>query len=76
MPMPALPMNHQVDIHSALPAFVNHLYPTFVFFSMQNAVEPMQVDVSEENENAEEEPYIVENPTLVVYFTSFFFMLF
>lgn len=25
----------------------------------------MQVDVSEENENAEEEPYIVENPTLV-----------
>ncbi|EFX74404.1 hypothetical protein DAPPUDRAFT_324380 [Daphnia pulex] len=30
----------------------------------QNAVEPMQVDVSEENENAEEEAYIVENPTL------------
>jgi|688.fasta_scaffold1860612_2 hypothetical protein len=25
----------------------------------------MQVDVSEENENAEEEAYIVENPTLV-----------
>lgn len=25
----------------------------------------MQVDVSEENENAEEEPYIVENPTMV-----------
>ena len=25
----------------------------------------MQVDVSEENENAEEEPYIVENPSLV-----------
>jgi hypothetical protein len=26
----------------------------------------MQVDVSEENENAEEEAYIVENPTLVM----------
>lgn len=26
----------------------------------------MQVDVSEENENAEEEPYIVENPTMVI----------
>ncbi len=25
----------------------------------------MQVDVSEENENAEEEAYVVENPTLV-----------
>ena len=25
----------------------------------------MQVDVSEENENAEEEPYIVDNPTMV-----------
>jgi len=26
----------------------------------------MQVDVCEENENDEEEPYIVENPTLVL----------
>jgi hypothetical protein len=25
----------------------------------------MQVDVSEENENAEEEPYVVDNPTMV-----------
>lgn len=31
-----------------------------------NVVEPMQVDVpAEDNDNAEEEPYIVENPTLV-----------
>jgi hypothetical protein len=29
----------------------------------------MQVDVSEENENAEEEAYIVENPTLVLNFS-------
>ncbi|XP_035718504.1 COP9 signalosome complex subunit 1-like [Vespa mandarinia] len=30
-----------------------------------NVVEPMQVDVpAEDNDNAEEEPYIVENPTL------------
>jgi len=29
-------------------------------------VEPMQVDApAEDNDNAEEEPYIVENPTLV-----------
>jgi len=29
-------------------------------------VEPMQVDVpAEDNDNAEEEPYVVENPTLV-----------
>jgi len=32
--------------------------------NQQNAIEPMQVDVCEENENDEEEPYIVENPTL------------
>lgn len=32
----------------------------------QNVVEPMQVDApTEDNDNAEEEPYIVENPTLV-----------
>jgi len=31
-----------------------------------NAVEPMQVDLpSEENDNAEEEAFTVENPTLV-----------
>jgi len=28
--------------------------------NQQNAIEPMQVDVCEENENDEEEPYIVE----------------
>lgn len=29
-------------------------------------MEPMQVDApTEDNDNAEEEPYIVENPTLV-----------
>ncbi|XP_066598723.1 COP9 signalosome complex subunit 1 isoform X2 [Prorops nasuta] len=34
-------------------------------FPQQNVVEPMQVDApAEDNENAEEEPYIVENPTL------------
>lgn len=36
------------------------------FFPQQNVVEPMQVDApTEDNDNAEEEPYIVENPTLV-----------
>lgn len=35
-------------------------------FPQQNVVEPMQVDApTEDNDNAEEEPYIVENPTLV-----------
>lgn len=35
-------------------------------FVQQNAVEPMQVDAPpEDNDNTEEEPYIVENPTLV-----------
>ncbi|KAK0168722.1 hypothetical protein PV327_002496 [Microctonus hyperodae] len=34
-------------------------------FVQQNAVEPMQVDAPpEDNDNTEEEPYIVENPTL------------
>ncbi|XP_011503070.1 PREDICTED: COP9 signalosome complex subunit 1 [Ceratosolen solmsi marchali] len=34
-------------------------------FAQQNAVEPMQVDApAEDNDNTEEEPYIVENPTL------------
>ncbi|XP_015111870.1 COP9 signalosome complex subunit 1 [Diachasma alloeum] len=34
-------------------------------FAQQNAVEPMQVDAPpEDNDNTEEEPYIVENPTL------------
>lgn len=33
----------------------------------------MQVDVSEENENAEEEAYIVENPTLVRTFPNHIF---
>ncbi|XP_016839355.1 COP9 signalosome complex subunit 1 [Nasonia vitripennis] len=34
-------------------------------FAQQNAVEPMQVDApAEDNDNSEEEPYIVENPTL------------
>jgi len=38
------------------------MYP----FPQQNVVEPMQVDApTEDNDNAEEEPYIVENPTLV-----------
>lgn len=38
-------------------------------FAQQNAVEPMQVDApAEDNDNTEEEPYIVENPTLVCYF--------
>lgn len=36
------------------------------FILQQNVVEPMQVDApTEDNDNAEEEPYIVENPTLV-----------
>lgn len=36
-------------------------------FVQQNAVEPMQVDAPpEDNDNTEEEPYIVENPTLVI----------
>ncbi|XP_014219476.1 COP9 signalosome complex subunit 1 isoform X2 [Copidosoma floridanum] len=34
-------------------------------FAQQNAVEPMQVDApTEDNDNTEEEPYTVENPTL------------
>ncbi|CAD6201392.1 GSCOCG00000195001-RA-CDS [Cotesia congregata] len=34
-------------------------------FVQQNAVEPMQVDAPpEDNDNTEEEPYVVENPTL------------
>ncbi|OXU28202.1 hypothetical protein TSAR_008335 [Trichomalopsis sarcophagae] len=34
-------------------------------FAQQNAVEPMQVDApAEDNDNSEEEQYIVENPTL------------
>lgn len=38
----------------------------FLFILQQNVVEPMQVDApTEDNDNAEEEPYIVENPTLV-----------
>ncbi|XP_043497302.1 COP9 signalosome complex subunit 1 isoform X1 [Polistes fuscatus] len=36
-----------------------------MFTIQQNMVEPMQVDVpAEDNDNAEEEPFIVENPTL------------
>jgi len=36
------------------------------YYLQQNVVEPMQVDApTEDNDNAEEEPYIVENPTLV-----------
>jgi hypothetical protein len=39
---------------------------TMFSFAQQNAVEPMQVDApAEDNDNTEEEPYIVENPTLV-----------
>ena len=35
-------------------------------FVQHNAVEPMQVDAPpEDNDNTEEEPYVVENPTLV-----------
>lgn len=35
-------------------------------FAQQHAIEPMQVDApAEDNDNTEEEPYIVENPTLV-----------
>lgn len=41
------------------------MYPV-PFIWQQNVVEPMQVDApTEDNDNAEEEPYIVENPTLV-----------
>lgn len=40
----------------------------------QNCVEPMQVDAPpEDNDNTEEDPYLVENPTLV---SSVFFYLF
>ncbi|XP_012273585.1 COP9 signalosome complex subunit 1 isoform X2 [Orussus abietinus] len=42
--------------------------------SNQNAIEPMQVDApAEDNDNTEEEPYIVENPTfdLEVYANSY-----
>lgn len=58
-------------------------------FAQQNAVEPMQVDApNEDNDNTEEEPYIVENPTLVchlfliyykdchIYIYSYFFSFF
>ncbi|XP_017795862.1 PREDICTED: COP9 signalosome complex subunit 1 [Habropoda laboriosa] len=39
--------------------------PLQVHDVQQNVVEPMQVDASaEDNDNSEEEPYIVENPTL------------
>lgn len=39
--------------------------------SQFNAVEPMQVDApTEDNDNTEEEPYIVENPTLVKLITA------
>ncbi|KAM0732032.1 COP9 signalosome complex subunit 1 [Formica fusca] len=39
--------------------------PLQVHDVQQNVVEPMQVDApTEDNDNAEEEPYIVENPTL------------
>ncbi|XP_077272434.1 COP9 signalosome subunit 1b [Temnothorax americanus] len=48
--------------------------PLQVHDVQQNVVEPMQVDApTEDNDNAEEEPYIVENPTLdlEVYATSY-----
>lgn len=36
-------------------------------FVQQNPVEPMQVDAPpEDNDNTEDEPYTVENPTLVI----------
>jgi COP9 signalosome complex subunit 1 len=37
-----------------------------LYLFLQNAVEPMQVDAPpEDNDNNEEEPYVVENPSLV-----------
>lgn len=42
-----------------------------ISFVQHNAVEPMQVDAPpEDNDNTEEEPYNVENPTLVKNFTA------
>ena len=41
-------------------------------FAQQNTIEPMQVDVpAEDNDNTEEEPYVVENPTLVCFLNNF-----
>lgn len=66
MPMPALPFNPQVSFRVAnFPTPASERFVSNVSIFVKNAVEPMQVDVSEENENAEEEPYIVENPTMV-----------
>jgi hypothetical protein len=46
---------------------------TAVFpYFLQSAVEPMQVDAPpEDNDNNEEEPYIVENPSLVSVVSNF-----
>lgn len=36
-------------------------------FVQQNAIEPMQIDIpNEDNDNNDDEPYAVDNPTMVI----------